>query len=130
HHRLDVEAGHELDIVHRKNVGRIDHGDGEGSSYAAQRKNLVSLGGFVGNQLDDGSINFKIRKVDGGNAVLARQEIGDVLIAEEVQLHQCTAQATAGLFLDLGRLLQLLWGDDLLFYEKVAQSLGHCSISS
>ena len=28
-HWLDIEAGHELDVVHRKDVGGINHGDGE-----------------------------------------------------------------------------------------------------
>jgi hypothetical protein len=60
---------------------------------------------------------------------LAGKKIGDVLVIEEVELHQCTAQAAVLLFLNLGRLLQLLWGDDLLFYEKVSQPLGHTSIS-
>ena len=31
--------------------------------------------------------------------------------------------------LDLGRLLQLLWGNDLLFDEKITQPLRHTSIS-
>ena len=29
HHRLDVKAGHELDIVHGEYVGRINHGNGQ-----------------------------------------------------------------------------------------------------
>ena len=33
------------------------------------------------------------------------------------------------LLLDLGRLFQLLWGDDLLFDEKITQPLRHTSIS-
>ena len=78
--RLDVEAGHELDIVHRKDVGRIDHGDGERCTYAAERENLVALRGFVRDQLDDGGIDFEIGKINGGHTVLARQEVGDVLV--------------------------------------------------
>ena len=29
HDRLDVEASHELDVVHRKHIGGIHHGDGQ-----------------------------------------------------------------------------------------------------
>ena len=32
---LDVEAGHELDIVHGEDVGGIHHGDGERCAHAA-----------------------------------------------------------------------------------------------
>src|SRR5208337_4487961 len=126
---LDVEASHELDIVHRKDVGRINHCDGEGRAYATQRKDLVSLRGFKRNQLDDGGIDFKVREVDGGNAILPGEKIGDVLIGEEAELHQSGAQAAILLLLGLSRLFQLLWGNDLLFDEKVTQPLRHTSIS-
>ena len=62
HHRLDVEAGHELDVVHGEDVGGIDHGDGERRAHAAERQNLIALGGFVWNQLDDGGIDFESKK--------------------------------------------------------------------
>ncbi len=127
HHRLDIEAGHELDVVHGEDVGGIDHGDGEGGAHAAQRKNLVALRGFKRNQLDDGGVDFKIRKIDGGHAVLAREEVGDILVGEEPQLHESRRKADMRLLLKLGRLFQLLWGDDLFFYEKVAQPLRHIS---
>ena len=129
HHRLDIEAGHELDIVHGEDVGRIDHGDGQRRAHAAQRQDLVALGGFERNQLDDCRIDFKIGEIDGGNAVLAREEIGDVFVGQEAQLDQRRAQAAVGLLLDLRRLFQLLWGNDLLFDEKITQPLRHTSIS-
>ncbi len=129
HHRFNVETGHELDIVHGKHVRGIDHGDGQRCTYPAQRQNLITLRGLVGNQLDDRGVNFEIGKIDRRHPVLPGKEIGHVLVGEEVELHQCAAQATVALLLYLGRLLQLLWGNDLLFYEKVAQSLGHASIS-
>jgi hypothetical protein len=47
HDRFDIEAGHELDIVHGKDVGGVHHGDGERSADAAERQNLIALGGFV-----------------------------------------------------------------------------------
>src|SRR5215469_198666 len=129
HHRLDIEAGHELDVVHGKDVGGIHHGDGERSSHAAQGKNLVTLGGFKGNQLDHRRIDFEIGEIDGGNAVLPGEEVGHVLIVEEAQLHQSRSQTAVRLFLDLGRLLQLLWGNDLFLHQEVTQPLRHASIS-
>ena len=125
YYRLDIEAGHELDIVHGEHVRRINHRDRERRAHAAQGQNLVALCGLVRNQLDDGRINFKIRKIDCGHAILAGKKIGDILIGEEVELDECAAQATTGFALNFARLLQLLWGDDLLFDEKVSQPLGH-----
>src|SRR5262249_17191817 len=124
-----IETGHELDIVHRKYVGRIDHGDGERRAHAAQRENLVALRGFKRNQLDDCRIDFEIREIDSGDAILAGKEIGDIFVRQEAELHQGGAQAAVLLLLNLSRLFQLLWGNDLLFDEKVTQPLRHTSIS-
>src|SRR5581483_1437609 len=129
HHRLDVETGHELDIVHGEDVGGIDHGNRERCAHAAQGKNLITLGGLIRYELDHGSIDLEVRKIDCGHAILSREEIGDILIAEEVELHQGAAQATVLFLLNFDRLLKLFWGDDLLFNEKVAQSLRHTPIS-
>ena len=51
-----------------------------------------------------GSIS-KVRKIDGGHAVLARQEVGDILVGEEAQLHQSRGKADVCLLLEFGRLL-------------------------
>jgi hypothetical protein len=83
----------------------------------------------VRNQLHDRRIDVKIRKIYGGNAVLAREEIGDVLVGQEAEFNQGAAQAAVLLLLHLDCLLQLFWGDDLLFDKKVAQSLRHTPIS-
>ena len=108
HHRLDVEAGHELDIVHGEHIGGIHHGDGQRGADPAERQHLVALGGLVGDQLDDRGINFEIGKIDGGNAVLAGEKVGDVLVGEIPQLDQDRPQPGAGFLLDLERLIQLL----------------------
>src|SRR6185437_658422 len=85
HHRLDIEPGHELDIVHGEHVRRIHHGNGQRRPYPAQGQNLVALSRLLGNQLHHRRINFKILQVDGGNAVLPRQEVCHLLIAYEPQ---------------------------------------------
>ena len=64
HYRLDVEAGHELDIVHREDVGRIGHRDREGRSHARKRHNLIADGGFLRHKLDDGWIDFVEFQID------------------------------------------------------------------
>ncbi len=122
HHRLNVEAGHELDIVHGKHVRRVHHGNRQRRANAAERKNLVALGRLFRNQLDHGRIDFKILQVNGGNAVLPRKEIRDFLIAYKSQVDQRGTQARigAGLTLRLQRLIELVVRDDLLFDQKIA----------
>ena len=88
HHRLDIETGHELDIVHGEHVGGIDHGNGQRSTYSAQGQNLITLGRLERNELYDPGVNFEVRKINGGHAVLARQKVGDVFVGEVGQLHQ------------------------------------------
>src|SRR5208283_2104241 len=99
HDRFDVEPGHELDIVHGKNIGGIDHGDSERSAHAAERQDLITPCGFERNQLDDDRINFEVGKIDGGHAILAREEVGDILVGEEAQLHQSRSEADVRLLL-------------------------------
>ena len=60
---------------------------------------------------------------------MARKKVGDIFIREESELYQGGAQAAALFFLHLIRLFQLLWGNDLLFDEKVTQPLRHTLIS-
>src|SRR5260370_13345395 len=63
--------------------------------------------------------------MDGGNAVLGGEKIGDIFVREEAELHQGGTQATALFLLSFRGLFQLLWGNDLLFDEKVTQPLRH-----
>src|SRR5581483_2715072 len=129
YHRLDVEAGHELDIVHGEHIGRIGHGDGERCAHTAERQDLVAPRGICRDQLHNCRIYFKIGKVDGRNAVLFRKEIRYILIAEETELNESSAQAAVGFLLQLDGLAQLLRRDDLLFDKKITQTLRHASVS-
>src|SRR5439155_27373181 len=72
---------------------------------------------------------FEVREIDGRNAVLPREKIGDIFICQEAKLHQSRAQAAIGFFLNLRCLLQLLRANDLLFDEKITQPLRHAWIS-
>src|SRR5208282_58376 len=65
--------------------------------------------------------------INRGHAVLAREKVGDILIREETQLHQRRGEPGVRLLLELGRLVQLLWGYDLFFDEQVTQPLRHIS---
>ena len=70
-HRLDVEAGHELNVVHGEDVGGIGHRDGEGGADTGERDDLVADGRLLRDELYDGGIDFIKFQVDGRHAVLA-----------------------------------------------------------
>ena len=124
-HRLDVEAGHELDVVHGEDVGRIGHRDGEGGADARERDDLVANGGFLRDELDHGRIDFIKFQIDGRNAVLAGKNGGNVVIADEAQLDQAGAQPAAILLLVLERLLQLIRRDQAVFDQNFAKARRH-----
>ena len=92
HDRLDVVAGHELDVVHREDVGRIRHRDRERRAGAAQRHDLILLGGLGRNQLDDREVNLELREVDRRDAVLLAEKGGDFLVLHEAHLDQVVAE--------------------------------------
>jgi len=106
-HRLDIEARHELDVIHGEHVGRVSGGNGQSGTDAAQRDDLVFLGGFQGDQLDHVGIDFEIIQVDRRDAVLVAEHVGDVVFRHEVQLHENGADPAAVFFLVLESLVQL-----------------------
>ena len=125
HDRLDGVAGHELDVVHREDVGRIRHRDRERAAGAAERNDLVLARGLGGNQLDDGGVDLELREVDGRDAVLLAEEGGDLLVLDEPHLDEVVAELSpVGLLLVQG-LLQLLGGDQFLLEEEFANADGH-----
>src|ERR1700681_2871958 len=83
HDRLHVEAGHELDIVHRKDVGWIGHRDGQRGAYAGKRYNLVADSGVLRYELDYRGIYLIKLKVNGWDAVLAGKDTRNFVIADE-----------------------------------------------
>ena len=122
HHRLHVEAGHELDIVHGEDVRRVGHRDGQSRTHARKRDDLVADRGLLRDQFDDRRIHFVEFQVDRGHAVLAGKHSGDVVVVHQAQFHQAGAQAAAALLLVLEGLLKLIRRDQAVFDENFAKS--------
>ena len=57
--RLDVQARHELDVVHREDVGRIRHRERQRRARSADRNDVVLGGGLGRNQPDDGRVEIE-----------------------------------------------------------------------
>src|SRR4029453_1623521 len=125
--RLHVVAGYELDVVHREDVGRIRHRDGERRAGAAQGNDLILLRRVGRDQLDDAGVDFELREVDRGNAVLLAEEGGDLLVLDEAQADQVEPELAAVRFLTLQRLLKLFSSNALFFEEELSNTDGHRS---
>ena len=87
HHRFHVETGHELNVVHREDVGWIRHRDRQRRPHAGKRHNLISNGGFLRNQLDYQRIHFVKLQVYRGHTVLPGKHCSDVIIADKSHLY-------------------------------------------
>ena len=88
HHRLDVVARHELDVVHGEHVGRVGHRDRERGARSRERDDLVLLRRLGGDQLDDGGVDLELADRDRGNAELLAEERGDLGFLDEAQRDQ------------------------------------------
>ena len=96
-HRLNVEAGHELDVVQCEYVGRIHHRHGQRRAHAAQRQNLILRRRFLRNQLDHSGIDIEKAQVDGRDTVLAGKDRGNFLIGNETEIDKNFPQAASPL---------------------------------
>ena len=122
---LDVVARHELDVVEREDVGRIRHRDRQRRAGAADRDDLVLLGGLGRNQLEDRGVDVELGEVDEGNAVLAAEERGDLLVLDHPQLDEGHPQLAAVGLLMVQGLLQLGGGDALFAEQEFAEPNSH-----
>ena len=125
HHRLDVVARHELDVVHGEHVRRVGHRDRQGRPRATERHDLILVGRVGRHELDDGGVDVELRQVDGGNAVLLAEELGNLLVLHEPQLDQVVAQLAAVRLLRVECFLELRRRNALLLQQKFTDADSH-----
>jgi hypothetical protein len=121
HDGLDVVPGHELDVVHREDVRRVDHGDGQGGPGSADRHDQIFLRDLRRDQLDDRFVDLDRQEIDRGDAVLLREELGDVVFLDDPQLDEVETDLAAVDFLVFERLGELLLGDQMRLDQHLAQ---------
>ncbi len=95
HDHFDVVAGHELDIVDGEDVRWIGHGDDQRRPGPVDRNQLVLLHDLGRDQLDDVLVDVKFIEIDGGDAVLAREESGEIFFFKIAKLDQAGTEAAA-----------------------------------
>ncbi len=117
HDRLDVVAGHELDVVHGEDVRRIGHGDGDRGAGLVDREDVVFARDVARNELDDAGVDLEVLEVDRRHSELLAQALGDVLFGHEAELDQSLTELAAGLLLNPKRFFELILGDQTRFGE-------------
>ena len=127
HDRLDVVAGHELDVVHREHVGRVAHRDRQRRAGLVHREDTVLAGDLARHDLDDGRVDLEVREVDRGDAELLGERLGDVALGNRPDPHQGLADLAALFALELERRFQLLLRDELLLEKEISEFYGHVS---
>ena len=125
HDRLDVVAGHELDVVHGEDVRRIGHGDRDRGAGLVDGKDVVLAGDVGRDQLDDRRVDLEVDEVDRRHAELLRETLGDVFLGDEAELDERLAELAAGLLLELERFLELILTDQTRFGQKLAEAYAH-----
>ncbi len=118
--RLHVKAGHELDVVHGKDVGGIGHRDGQRGTDARKGDNLVTDRGVLRYELDYRGIYLIKLQVNGGHAVLAGKDTGNFVIADEAELHQARSEPAAIRLLMFQGLTELVGRDQAFFNQYFA----------
>src|SRR4029078_12579053 len=98
--RLDVVAGHELDVVHGEDIRRIGHGDGDRGAGLVDREDVVFAGDVAGDQLDHAGVDLEVHQVDRRHSELLGEALGDVFFGDVPELDQRFAELPARLFLD------------------------------
>jgi hypothetical protein len=130
HDRLDVVARHELDVVHGEHVRRVGHRDRQRRARAAERDDLVLLGGLGRDEPDDGRVDLELGEVDGGHAVLLAQQRRDVVVLDEPELDQVQAELPPVGLLVVQGLLELLRRDALLLEKQFPDSDRHGALAA
>jgi hypothetical protein len=72
---LDVQAGAELDVVHREDVGGIRHRERERVAIPRDRNDVVFRSRVARDQSDDVGIELEVTQVDRRYAVLPAEEV-------------------------------------------------------
>jgi hypothetical protein len=76
-------------------VGGVRHGDDEGGARSRDRDDAVFLADFARDELDDLRVDFVLVEVDGRDAVLGREEGGDLGVRDVTKPSKGVAKVLA-----------------------------------
>ena len=122
---LDVVAGEELDVVDREDVRGVGGGEDQRGAGAVDRNHGVLERHLLRDQLDDVAVDLELGEFDRRQAVLLRDEVGELGLLEVAELGDLMAQASAVGARLVARALQLLRRQHVLTDEQLADPLVH-----
>ena len=120
HDWLDVEAGHELHVVKRENIRRIDHGEGQRRADARERQHRVLLHHLLGNEAQHRRIDIEQIEIDRRDAVVSGKDGSNHVVADETELDEIETEAATVLALVVESLSQALRANKIFAYENFA----------
>ena len=112
--RLDVVAREELEVVDGVQVRRVGHRHDERVAGARDGDDAVLLALLLRDELHDVGVDLVLGEVDRRDAVLLREEVGDLVVRDVPELRERVAEVAAPLLLLLLRGAELREGDELL----------------
>ena len=92
---------------------------------ARDRDDLVAHADVLRDQLEDLLVDLVLAEVDGLNAVLLTEELGDLLIGDEPHLRECVAEADPVLSLGVLGVAELLEADSLGADQQLTKAVTH-----
>jgi hypothetical protein len=120
---LDVVAGEELDVVDREDVRRVGRREDQRRARAVHRDHRVLLRDLFGDQLDHRGVDVELVQVDVRDAVLLRDEGGELLLLKEPELGDLRTEARPTLLRFFARLPELLGREQVLADQEFADAL-------
>ena len=97
-HREHAHAGTERHVVHGREVGRIDHRQGQGAGGPSDRQHLVLARDGAGHQAQD-LCRDRLRELHGGDPVVQRLRVHHLLLGHEAEAHDDAGELVVGLLL-------------------------------
>src|SRR5262249_37191504 len=117
--------GEELDVVDREDVARIRGGEDQRRARAVHRDHRVLERDLLGDQRDHRRLDLELVEVDRRNAVLLRDEVGELALVEIAELRDLGPEAAARDPALLARATQLVGAEEVLPDEKLPDPLVH-----
>ena len=124
-HRLDVVAGHELDVVHREDVGWIDHRESDLGTGLRYWKDRVLPGNVRRNDLNHRFVDPDILEIDRRDTEVLGKERDQIFVADVPQLDQVGTETSALISLYSQGFLELAIIDVARSDQQFAKSVVH-----
>ena len=126
-HRLDALAGVEGELIDRRQIGGVAHGDGHHLAAPRPgdlvRDHVQLLGDLLGDQLHRPRIDLRLLELHRRDPEMLAEDCHQLVLAAEPLLHHDGADLPAPLFLVPEGALELGLVDDLQLGEKLPKSL-------